>query len=185
MYSLNKGIEAWRTMAKLPYGIERIEALKHDAKLPKFIDFLQVDGVRPAKEMAGSIMIEFNIKSWLKPVLIHFLETGFIDSSLAEAPVRLHRDNVYADLQLVLAPDITQPILKEFITKNWSSKIKPRVSPFPYERHTVASFPDRDQKIYETYLNRKKLGLTIVGVALMYHVSESTVKRIVRVKKEA
>lgn len=172
-------------MAKLPYGIERIEALRYDVRFPKFLDFLQRDRILPAKEMAGSIMIEFNIKSWLEPVLIHFLETDSIDNSLAEAPVRFHRDNVYADLHLVLAPDITQPILKEFITKNWSSSIKPRVSPFPYERHTVASFPERDQKIYETYLNRKKLGLTITGVALRYHVSESTVKRIVRVKKKA
>lgn len=172
-------------MAKLPHGIEKIEALKYDAKFPKFIHFLKSEWKVPEERMASYVMSEFRIKSWLEPVLAHYLETGEIDTTLANEPVQLRRDNVYSDLQLVLAPDITQPILKEYITKNWSKKIKPKVSPFPYERQTVTSFPERDQSILNDYLIRKKLGLTIRGIAYKYSVSESTVKRIVRVKKKA
>lgn len=173
-------------MAKLPYGIERIEALKYKPGFFEHVADLQERHGLSVSQTAAQIMAEYGIKTWLRPVLLHFIETGGeIDPTLADEPVKITKDGIYGPAHLILAQDITQPILKEYITKNWTAKIKPAVSLLPNSRHTPEDFPERDEKIYQEYLERKKTGRTIIGIAYRYNVSESTVKRIVRVKKRA
>lgn len=173
-------------MAKLPYGIERIEALKYKPGFFEYVAGLREEHGLSISQAAAQIRVEFGIKTWLKPVLVHFLESGGeIDSTLADEPVKVMKDGVYGPAHLILAQDITQPILKEYITQNWTTTIKPAVSLLPNSRHTLTDFPERDEKIYQEYLNRKKTGRTITGIAYRYNVSESTVKRIVRVKKKS
>lgn len=170
---------------KQVYGIDKIEALKFDNSYKVYIGRLLKDEDMPLSTAATNVMAEYRIKSWLKPVVMRFIETGKIDPSLSLEPVRVERDGVYGDTKLVLAHDITQPILKQFINDNWSNKIQPKVNVLPKERHTVQLHPERDKKIFDEYLQRHNTGYTVRAIAYKYNVSESTVKRIVRSKKKA
>lgn len=168
-------------MAKLPYGIEKIEALQYEEELFTYVEALQAREGLSIRQVVPIIMGKYRIRSWLRPVLLHYLQTKTIDASLALEPVGIERESVYGGARLILPHDITQPILKDYITKNWTSKIKPVVNPVANERHTIRQFPDRDQKIYADY----QKGTSVTSIAFKYSISESTVKRIIKFKKEA
>lgn len=170
---------------KQVYGIDKIEALKFDDSYKAYIGKLLRDEDMSLSVVATNLMAEYRIKSWLKPVVMHFIETDEIDPSLSLEPVRIERDGVYGEAKLVLAHDITQPILKQFINDNWSKRIRPKASLLPKERHTVQMHPERDQAAYLEYVNRRSTGYTIRAIANKYNMSESTLKRIIRSKKEA
>ena len=177
-------------MPKVLDGIERIESLKYDLSLHPFLNQIAKEReLETGEYSAGSItfrvMQKYQIRSWLKPVLANFLDIGVVDASLAEDPVRICKDNAYADTHLVLAHDLTLPILKRYLDDNWTSNIRPRMHPFKTERHTVEAFPKLRQDIYNEYLNKRASGMTIRAIAYKYNVSESTVKRIITVKKKS
>lgn len=125
-----------------PYGIEKIEQLEYDAKFKERLHDLVDLSNMSYSDAALNLMSEYDIKSWLKPLFVHYIQTGIIDETLAEDPVKVERTSIYQDIRLVLPMDITQPILKDFITKGWAKKIAPRLSPFGRERYTAEQFPE-------------------------------------------
>jgi len=165
--------------------INELRSLLSDSGFNEFVTSYDPGGPYTTGEWAGMIVSIFNLKSWIQPVVKHYLESGEIDASLANDPVTVEAADAknLGEVKLVLAPDITQPELKNFIISKWSTRIKPHLYDLPYNRHTIPAFPELDEAIYQEYLNKHKSGLNNVGIALKYNRSVSTVNRIIRRKK--
>lgn len=80
---------------------------------------------------------------------------------------------------LGLSHDITQPELIGFIKENWTSLIRPRLKR-GRGRLGYSHYPERDKQIYESYKNRKELGINLAFIQSRYNVSRSQIYRIKR-----
>lgn len=174
------------TKTNITDPVGRLRSLRSDEKFNEFIDAYAPDGVYTINEWADMTVGIFGLKSWIQPVVANYIGTGQIDASLADEPVQIESSGAknLGDTKLVLAPDITQPELKDFINRKWSELIKPHLYDLPYEKHRAPLNTQRNENIYRDYINRKSLVLNIDGIAFRYNISTSTVDRIIASKKK-
>lgn len=156
---------------------------------------------RPA--MIATILMTFGVPSRYFGFIHHYVETKTIDKKLISEPISVVSDidrtaepttndpheewrlMQYSDsrgVYLKLSHDVTQPELKKFINDNWTKLIKPRLkrSARDKKRLGYVYYPEKDREIYDTYLNRKKLGLTIVAIQYRYGISRNKLNSIKR-----
>lgn len=162
-------------------GIDRFKDLLEDDDFCKFLDAYHKGANHrySASEWAGIVVGTYELKSWLQPVVEHYILKGVIDASLAVEPVALEQDGPTGIIKLALAPDITQPELVDFITRNWSKNIKPGLDALSRQRLRASTIA-RDKRIYRDYLaghSRTQLS-SDCGLGL------STIDRIVALKKK-
>ncbi len=169
---------------KKVYKAEQLGHLFRDSRFVADTEVRYSDRSK-AEGRASYLVQKYKIWSWLSPVVEHYLMTGEVNVELANDPVNLRKDHFAQPLSLVLAPDITQPVLREFITDNWAEVIKPNLNGIPKGRENRPLFPGRDDKVFEDYENRAKTGLTIDGIAMKYSISSRTVNRIVSDRKKS
>lgn len=163
--------------------LSKLTSLLSDREFQSYVSAYRESRNRNAQEWAEKIIGAFVLRSWLLPVVEAYLITGTVNESYIDDPVKVEPGDVDGSPKLVLAHDITQPILKEWIVINWSQKIKPQLETLPEKRNLVPN-TTRDESIYQDYINRKKLSLNVVGVAFKNEVHPSTVYRIISRKKK-
>ena len=171
-------------MAKQPRGVRAFEEIikkesfKEDFKLYGRTDSLS------RITLVHFMILRYNLPSRTTDMLGYYLETGRVDYSLLREPVKVIRSDD-GSVNLVLSHDITQPELKAFVEKHYSTEIRPLLENLALRRRRRLTVEDtrRDMSIYASYLNRRSLGLNIQGIALKHHVSKSTVERVVKKMK--
>lgn len=169
---------------RISKDIDKLHALLNDNEFQDYVkSFREDNGPYTAEGWAELMVGVFVLKSWLIPVVAHYLSTDRVVDSLADMPVNIESSAIEGPLKLVLAPDITQPELKEWIDVNWAKRIKPLLDELPEKRYTIPKIK-RDEAVYQDYLNRKKSGLNAIGISIKYNIHVSTVYRIVSRKKK-
>ncbi len=164
-----------------------------------------VNDVRSMDEFTKIVAVtqlidEYSIPSNYHSLLRHYIETGSVDYTLIESLIRVISDHdkklepsptpddswrAYRAVKakgvyLALSFDTTQPELIKFIKLHWNDLIKPRLENTSGKRKRLSSnyFPNRDKEVYELYVNRKKNGLTVIGVAYHFGITRSQLYRI-------
>lgn len=169
---------------KINDDFAKLRELLHNKEFQEFVRTFREDNAPySAGGWAEVIVGAFTLRSWLTPVVAHYLESNEFDESRAASPVTIEYEEYPATIKLILASDITQPALKEWIDINWSKQMKPHLDVLPEQRQVVPNIR-RENAIYDDYLNRKKLSLTVTGVAVKHGVHSSTVYKIAARRKK-
>lgn len=163
-------------------GIDRFKDLLEDDDFCKFLNEYHngASRVYSASEWAGVVIGVYELKSWLQPVVEHYiLNDGAVDASLASDAVVIEQDGLTSTIKLALSPDITQPELVDFITRNWAKNIKPGLDVLSRQRLRASTIA-RDKRIYRDYT----AGRNRTELSADYKLGLSTIDRIIALKKK-
>ena len=183
-----------------PKGWGLIEELVENEAFNKEIERIRRVNTLAQPARIVRLMSAFTIPSSYYELLCDYLDHDKLKRHLVGSSVRVVSDHdqtvepsvdplrdwgIYQQsndhgVYLSLSHDVTQPELIHFIKQNWKDIIKPRLNSIGPSRKRIgyALNPTKYKKVYEDYCNRKKLGLTVQGVAFRHGITVSQIYRI-------